>query len=191
MYLQQHEIKFFFISLVETNDLCRWDLEFLVDASLQILIEQGLKLFVLLVKKSRLLNQVLSVDKHLVVLSQSFVECFPHGELHGVEDVGQLLPIELLLNLFSSFSLLLRLHGFHLFLGGAAEGRFFGLLFAEFFELFQGVDDVFGFEVEVGRICLLLILTLTSVSLCSIMVAILFKLFILKCHFSNLILSKV
>ena len=78
MYLQMREIKYRCFSLVQTDDLGGWDLEFLVDTSLQVLIEQCLKLFVLLVKKSSFFDQVLSVYQHLIVLSQCLVQCSPH-----------------------------------------------------------------------------------------------------------------
>ena len=68
-------------SNVEADNLSWWDLELLVDAGLEVLVQQCLQLFVLLVEKSGLLDQVLSVDKHLVVFGESRVESSPDGPL--------------------------------------------------------------------------------------------------------------
>lgn len=55
----------------------RRHLELLVDTSLQVLVEQRLELFVLLVEKTGLLDQVLSVHQHLIVLGKRLVKCSP------------------------------------------------------------------------------------------------------------------
>lgn len=70
-----------FTSDVQSNDLGRWNLQLLVDTSLQVLIEERLELFVLLIEETGLFNQVLSVDKQLVVLAQCLVKGFPHAQL--------------------------------------------------------------------------------------------------------------
>ena len=71
---------------IEADDLSGWHLQFLIDASLQVLVQKSLKLFILLVKQACLLDQVLSVDQKLIVIAQRFVECFPDRELLISED---------------------------------------------------------------------------------------------------------
>lgn len=66
---------------VQSDDLGGWDLQLLVDASLQVLVEKRLQLFVLLIEEAGLLDQVLSVDQELVVLAQGLVEGLPHAQL--------------------------------------------------------------------------------------------------------------
>ena len=56
-------------------------MKLLIDASLQVLVEQGLEFFVLLVKKTGLLDQVLTVDQELVVLDERPVQGLPDREL--------------------------------------------------------------------------------------------------------------
>ena len=55
---------------VEANDLSWRHLELLVHSSLQVLVQQGLQLLVLLVQQASLFNQVLSVDQELIVITQ-------------------------------------------------------------------------------------------------------------------------
>ena len=64
-------------SNVESNDLSGGHLQFLVDARLQVLIQQCLQFFVLLVKQTSLFDQVLTVHQKLVVLHKGLVEGFP------------------------------------------------------------------------------------------------------------------
>ena len=66
---------------VQSDDLSGWNLQLLVDTSLQVLVEKRLQLFVLLVEEASLLDQVLSVDEELVVLAQGLVEGLPHAQL--------------------------------------------------------------------------------------------------------------
>ena len=56
-------------------------MKLLIDASLQVLVEQSLEFFVLLVKKTGLLDQVLTVDQELVVLDERPVQGLPDREL--------------------------------------------------------------------------------------------------------------
>lgn len=84
-------------SNIETDDLGRGHLKFLIYASLQVLIQQRLQFFVLLVEQARLLDQVLTLDKHLVVLTESLVERAPHGQLLSTEDGDQFFPEHFLL----------------------------------------------------------------------------------------------
>jgi hypothetical protein len=49
-------------SNVKTDDLGRWHMELVIYTSLEILIQQGLKLLVLLVQEASLLNKVLSIN---------------------------------------------------------------------------------------------------------------------------------
>ena len=56
-------------------------MKLLIDASLQVLVEQSLEFFVLLVKKTSLLDQVLTVDQELVVLNERPVQGLPDREL--------------------------------------------------------------------------------------------------------------
>ena len=70
---------------VEANDLSGGHLQLLIHTSLQVLIQQGLQLLVLLVQETGLLDEVLALNKHLVVLAQGLVEVAPHGQLLGAE----------------------------------------------------------------------------------------------------------
>ena len=56
-------------------------MKLLIDASLQVLVEQSLEFLVLLVKKTSLLDQVLTVDQELVVLDERPVQGLPDREL--------------------------------------------------------------------------------------------------------------
>lgn len=56
-------------------------MKLLIDASLQVLVEQSLEFLVLLVKKTGLLDQVLTVDQELVVLDERPVQGLPDREL--------------------------------------------------------------------------------------------------------------
>lgn len=77
---------------VEANNLGRRHLKFLIDAGLQVLIQQSLQFFVLLVEQARLFDQVLTFHKHLVVLAESLVERAPHRLLLWTEDSDQFFP---------------------------------------------------------------------------------------------------
>lgn len=66
------------LSDVKADDLGWWHLQLLVDSSLQILIQKGLELLVLLVQETGLFDQVLSLHEHLVVLAEGLVEGLPH-----------------------------------------------------------------------------------------------------------------
>lgn len=72
---------------IEADDLSGWHLQLLIDASLQVLVQKSLKLFILLVKQASLLDQVLSVDQKLIVIAQRVVKCFPDRELLISEDL--------------------------------------------------------------------------------------------------------
>ena len=50
----------------------------MVNTSLQVLIEKCLELFVLLVKETGLLNQVLAIDQKLIVFSEGLIEGSPN-----------------------------------------------------------------------------------------------------------------
>ena len=56
-------------------------MKLLIDASLQVLVEQSLEFLILLVKKTGLLDQVLTVDQELVVLDERPVQGLPDREL--------------------------------------------------------------------------------------------------------------
>ena len=56
-------------------------MKLLIDASLQVLVEQSLEFLVLLVKKTGLLDQVLTVDQELVVFDERPVQGLPDREL--------------------------------------------------------------------------------------------------------------
>lgn len=56
-------------------------MKLLIDSSLQVLVEQSLEFLVLLVKKTGLLDQVLTVDQELVVLDERPVQGLPDREL--------------------------------------------------------------------------------------------------------------
>lgn len=87
---------------IEANDLSWWHLKLLINTSLQVLVQQSLQLLVLLVQQASLLNQVLSVDKKLIVLAQRVVKCFPNRELLIGEDLGHRGPVHALLLLLSA-----------------------------------------------------------------------------------------
>jgi len=89
-------------SNIESNDLSGRHLQFLVNASLQVLVEKSLKLFILLIQQTRLLNQILTIDEQLVVLAEGFVEGLPDGEFLVGEDLGHLCPVHLLLLLLAA-----------------------------------------------------------------------------------------
>lgn len=132
------------------------DLKLLINAGLQILIQQGLQFLVLLVKQTSLLDQVLSVHQHLVILGEGLVESAPHRQFHRVKDVGKLLPVELLLDLLIGLLLLLGLTSLSLLPGGATEGSLFGLPLPLLLKLLEGVDHILGLQVEVSWVNLLL-----------------------------------
>ena len=50
----------------------------MVNTGLQVLIEKRFELFVLLVKESSLLNEVLAIDQKLIVLREGLIECSPN-----------------------------------------------------------------------------------------------------------------
>ena len=56
-------------------------MKLLIDSSLQVLVEQSLEFLVLLVKKTGLLDQVLTVDQELVVFDERPVQGLPDREL--------------------------------------------------------------------------------------------------------------
>lgn len=89
-------------SNVQSDDLGRRHLQFLVDTGLQVLVEQRLELFVLLIQKTGLLDEVLSIDEKLIVLAQGFVEGLPDGELLIGKDFGHVRPVHLLFLLLSA-----------------------------------------------------------------------------------------
>ena len=84
---------------VQSNDLSRGYLKFLVDAGLEVLVEEGLELFVLLVEHAGVFDQVLPGHEHCVVLCECGVERLPHGKLLRREHSGELLPKHFLLAL--------------------------------------------------------------------------------------------
>jgi len=55
-----------------------WHLQIVVNASLKVLVQQGLELLVLLVQETGLFNQILSIDEKGVVLGQGFVKSAPN-----------------------------------------------------------------------------------------------------------------
>ena len=69
---------------------------------MQVLVEQCLKLFVLLVQQACLLDQILSVHQQLVVVAQRFIEGSPHGQLLIGEDLGHRSPVHALLLLLAA-----------------------------------------------------------------------------------------
>jgi len=74
-------------------------LKFLIHAGLQVLVQQGLQLFVLLVEHAGVFDQVLPGHEHCVVLCECGVERLPHGKLLRREHSGELLPKHFLLAL--------------------------------------------------------------------------------------------
>lgn len=91
---------------VQADHLRGRHLQLLVNTGLQVLIQQRLKFFVLLVEQASLLNEVLPLNKLLVVLAQGRVQSFPHRLLLHRQDGSHLLPVDLLLPLLA-LSLLL------------------------------------------------------------------------------------
>ena len=81
---------------IKTDDLSWWNLQLLIDSSLQVLIEQRFKLFVLLVQQTGLLDEVLAIDQHLIVLCERRIEGIPNRKLLVSEDLGHLRPIHLI-----------------------------------------------------------------------------------------------
>lgn len=82
-------------SNVESNDLSGRNLQLLVNASLQVLIQQCFQLFVLLIEQASLFDQVLTVHQKLVVLDQSLVESLPHRLLLRGQNGRHLVPVPL------------------------------------------------------------------------------------------------
>ena len=74
----------------------------MVNTGLQVLIEKRLELFVLLVKKTSLFNQVLTIDQKLIVLGEGLIEGSPHRKLLVTEDLSHLGPVHLLLSLLTA-----------------------------------------------------------------------------------------
>jgi len=75
-------------------------LKLLVDASLEVLVQQCFEFFILLVQKTSLFNEILTVDEELVVFSEGVIERSPDRELLVVEDLGHLTPVDPVLLLF-------------------------------------------------------------------------------------------
>ena len=84
-------------------------MQFLVYSCLQVLVEQRLEFLVLLVKEASFFNQVLALNKHLIVLAEGFIKGFPDAQLLVGENFSHLAPVHLLFALFSVGLLLLAL----------------------------------------------------------------------------------
>jgi len=80
-----------------------------VDARLQVLVEQSLELLVLLVEQSCLFDQVLAFHQQSIVLRQRFVQGSPQSMTLIRENLRHALPKHLLLSLLSLQLLLLSL----------------------------------------------------------------------------------
>ena len=65
-------------SNIQADNLSRRHLKLLIDTSLQVLVEQSLKLFILLVKQTGLFNEILAINQELVVFLQGIVKSFPN-----------------------------------------------------------------------------------------------------------------
>lgn len=78
----------------------------MVHTCLQVLVQKGLQLLVLLVQEACLLNQVLALNQETVVLGEGLVKCSPYTKLLLIQDCCHLLPEDTFLSL-NSFLLLL------------------------------------------------------------------------------------
>lgn len=132
---------FEFYSVVKSDYLGWWNLELLIDTSLQVLVEQSLKLFVLLVKQSSLFDQVLSVHKHLIVLCQRLVESTPDREFLNVKNCCVFFPKQLQPDLFLGSSLILGFSSLLLF-GSSGHSIQLKLMSTDLFELFKCIDNM-------------------------------------------------
>ena len=139
---------------VQTDNLGGWHLQLLVDACLQVLIQQRLELLVLLVEQTGLLDKVLSLGEHLVIAAQRLVERLPHTELLGRQNRGQLLPEHLLL-LLVAFCLLLLALEVGLLLGGHANQLLLDrVVLLVFVELLKSHHQVVGVQGQARRVAL-------------------------------------
>ena len=64
-------------SNVEADHLCGRHLQLLVDSSLQVLVKQRLELLVLLVQKTSLFDQILTINQELIVFLERAIESLP------------------------------------------------------------------------------------------------------------------
>lgn len=88
------------ISNIQSDNLSRGYMQFMVDSSLKVLVEECLQLFVLLVQQSCFLNEVLPLNQESVVLGKCFVQGSPHALLLFVEHSSHFLPEDSLLSLY-------------------------------------------------------------------------------------------
>jgi len=82
-------------------------MQFVINTSLQILIEQGLEFFILLVEESGFFDEVLSVNQKSVVFGEGFVKSLPCAKLLIIKNCCHLLPEDSLLSLDSLLLLFL------------------------------------------------------------------------------------
>ena len=90
------------ISDIETDDLSGWYLQLLVNTGLQVLVEQSFELLVLLIQQTCLFDEVLSVDKELVVFAEGLIERLPHRKLLVSQNLSHGGPVYALLLLLSA-----------------------------------------------------------------------------------------
>lgn len=69
-------------------------MQLLVDSSLKVLVEERLQLLILLIEETSLFDEVLPVDKEVVVIDECFVKGSPHAKLLEREDLGHLGPVQ-------------------------------------------------------------------------------------------------
>ena len=77
-------------------------MQLLVNTGLQVLVEQSFELLVLLIQQTCLFDEVLSVDKELVVFAEGLIERLPHRKLLISQNLGHGGPVHALLLLLSA-----------------------------------------------------------------------------------------
>jgi len=104
-----------------------------------------------LVKETGLFDEVLSVDKHLVVLLQGFLEGTPDRDLGGIKNVSQFLPVEAGYKLLLLSTLLFSFSSVFLLIG-AGHCLLDRLTLALLFKCIEGFHNVVRVKVKVIRI---------------------------------------
>ena len=133
----------------------------MVDTSLEVLIQKCLEFFILLIQKTSLLDQILSVNEKGVILGQSFVKCSPDGKSLVRKDLGHSLPENSLFSLLSLLLLFLRLEIRFLFHGWVAhEILVVQFLFSPLMEILQNLNGVIQIDVRVVGLLLLEIIVI-------------------------------
>jgi len=64
----------------------------MIDSGLQVLVQERLEFFILLVEESSIFNQVLSVDEQLVIFREGLVQGSPQGHFVIRKNFGHFLP---------------------------------------------------------------------------------------------------